>query len=308
MAIPCEKTSFIAALIGSCQGTRIFDRLKNQYPGRALWHLLLLLILCALAVATLQLFTYGDKVNDSFDRFRAVFGGLAVQGPLIRPELRTGDARSLLLPGGGIVSYVPTGQVAALPEKTGAADFNYLLYWLPSRVVMAKKIGDADFAVGVFQPGSWQNRQQKVSSAEFDSFLAEQSGLDAAEVAKVKADVPIQVIGEAELRTLVKGLWFMLAFGLFVMAGYAQIMVYLLIFVGMFHLTGARNIRTLNFRQLFVTALYAGFPALLVASCFPALDLPLLSFGSAFVIGMILYFLVTVNRIERESTPDEPTE
>ena len=45
--------------------------------------------------------------------------------------------------------------------------------------------------------------------------------------------------------------------------------------------------------------IYAGFPVMLVASCFPAFDLPYLSYSTVFMIGLVVYWLVAVARVER---------
>ena len=43
----------------------------------------------------------------------------------------------------------------------------------------------------------------------------------------------------------------------------------------------------------------ARFPVMLVASCFPAFDLPYLSYSTVFMIGLVVYWLVAVARVER---------
>ena len=74
------------------------------------------------------------------------------------------------------------------------------------------------------------------------------------------------------------------------------------IFVGMFRLTsGRRYPLTLSFGEFWKIGLYAGFPAMLVATAFPALALPWFSFGSVFMAGLLIYWLYAAGRIEREN-------
>ena len=71
------------------------------------------------------------------------------------------------------------------------------------------------------------------------------------------------------------------------------------LFAGMFRLTSSRRLQTLTFGEFWKIGVYAGFPVMLVASCFPAFDLPYLSYSTVFMIGLVVYWLVAVARVER---------
>lgn len=296
------KTGFFAALSGSCRGTDIFLRLKDQSPVRALLHMLFLLAVCGVAVVLIQNISSNGRFDETAAVFKATFGGVSVdrQSHQIRPLLRPEDSRSMLLPGGGIVTYVPGGLIPALPGKSSVADFNYLVYWFPGEFVAASKMRDGELRAFVWRPGDFIGSvfgsQVLLNSSTFEKMLSEAADRNAKLASGGNGSVDFQ----ADDLILVMRYWgSLLGFALFTLGGFIQIALYIAIFVGMFYLTGARPLRSLKLRNLIVCAIYAGFPAIMVGSAFPAFELPVLSFGSAYVIGMVIYLLSVVNRIER---------
>ena len=299
-----EKTGFFAALAGTCRGTDVFFRLVRQHPLRTMGQFLLLMLLCSLFVSLVHFFATGKEVDQAAARFQNTFGGLSVQGNRFLPELEPQQARSLLLPDGGILAYVPPGSTPNLPEKAEIGDCNYLLYWFPEEFLLGKKIAENEWITLNFRPGAVVTEQSRSDLAGFEARLRSVAANQ--KVTPATADQPARVIAVGEMAGIFKTSWTLIGFLLFFVFGAIQIIFYVGVFVGMFHLTGARQLRVLRFRDLFTISVYAGFPAMLVASVFAAFELPLLNFGSAYVIGMVLYMLTVVNRIEREAAPPAP--
>ena len=74
----------------------------------------------------------------------------------------------------------------------------------------------------------------------------------------------------------------------------------------MFRLTsGGRYPIRLTYAQFWKTGIYAGFPALLVASAFPALNLPFFTFSTVYMTGLLIYWLYTAHRLERRLAEEE---
>lgn len=83
-------------------------------------------------------------------------------------------------------------------------------------------------------------------------------------------------------------------------------LLYTSVFVGMFRLTsGGRYPIRLTYAQFWKTGIYAGFPALLVASAFPALNLPFFTFSTVYMTGLLIYWLYTAHRLERQLAKEE---
>ncbi len=297
------KTGFFTALSGSCRGTDIFLRLKDQKPARALRHLFLLLALCGIAVAVIQNIASADRFGQTSAAFKAAFGGVQInrQEHQVRPLQRPMDSRSMLLPSGGIVTYVPGGVIPSLPSSSTFADFNYLIYWFPGEFIMAVMEKDGGLHAVSLHPadafagmagGKSMTREsftQMLNNAAMRNASLPQNGSGTA-----------TIDGDALMRMV--RLWgAVMEFLLFTLGGFVQIIICILIFTGLFCVTGRRQMKNLTFVRFFVCAVYAGFPAVMVASAFPAFNLPVLSFGSAYVTGMILFLLSVINRIERSA-------
>ena len=56
--------------------------------------------------------------------------------------------------------------------------------------------------------------------------------------------------------------------------------------------------RYFSFKELIVLAIYAGFPAMIIGSAAEALQLPGLNFDVIYVLGMTIYLIIVMNRIE----------
>ena len=57
--------------------------------------------------------------------------------------------------------------------------------------------------------------------------------------------------------------------------------------------------RRMPFKVLIVLAIYAGLPPMLIGSVAEALRLPFLNFNLIYVLGMTLYLIMVMNRLER---------
>lgn len=303
---PYEKTSLISAFAGSCRGTAIFTRLVNQHPLRALFHLALLTLICALAVSIIDYNDNAEAFNAGVARFERAFGGVENRGgALIRPTIEPDRPRSLPLPEGGVLEYVPGVEIPPLPAKSSAGDFKYLFYWFPGDMAIVFKRGDDEFLCKTVDFAKYTTTQRTVKSGELAAYLSGLAAATPAKLAAVKPDAELATISGSRLGAIARNLYFGFGFFLFWIGSFLQILFYTLVFVAMFLWTGGRNLGNFNFRKVFVCAIYAGFPVLPVACAFPAFDLPLLSFGTAYVIGMIIYLLTVLRRFEppAESNP-----
>ncbi len=303
---PYEKTSLIAAFAGSCRGTAIFTRLVNQHPVRALFHLALLSLICALAVSIIDYQSNVEAFTKGAVRFEKAFGGIENRGGAwIRPTLDPDRPRALLLPEGGLLQYIPGVELPPLPEKSTLGDYKYLFYWFPGDMAIVLKRGDDEFLYKKVDFAKYTTTQRTVRAGELTPMLAEAAAATPAKLAEVETGAKTITISGSELGVIARNVYFGFGFFLFWVGSFLQVLFYTLVFVAMFLWTGGRNLSNFNFRKVFVCAIYAGFPVLPVACAFPAFELPLLSFGTAYVIGMIIYLLTVLRRFEppAESNP-----
>ena len=76
-------------------------------------------------------------------------------------------------------------------------------------------------------------------------------------------------------------------------------------FTLVFRFASMRQLRVLTIRELWKTGLYAGFPAMIIGSFFPALNLPLFSFSTVYMFGLVIYWILIISRIERSGQEEE---
>jgi hypothetical protein len=75
-------------------------------------------------------------------------------------------------------------------------------------------------------------------------------------------------------------------------------LLYTLMSVLIFYLM-SRDLNYLNtIKKLFVAAVYAGFPGILIASSFPAFRLPLLDYQTVYLVCFLIYFFIIINHLE----------
>ncbi len=295
------KTGFFTALAGTCRGTDIFLQLRHQSLIRALWHMFILLVICSTAIVAVQNITDNRKLDDVANSFRAMFGGVELDrdGKMIVPLARPGESRSMLLPNGGLIVYVPAGrEIPALPESTSVNDFRYLIYWFPYSFVLGTRLQEDEINVMTFRPGNISDGLGQARTVDAKGF-----GTVLKNAEKFNGSITLPpgdrtVIQGDVLVSLLRVWGSVISFIMFAFGGFIQILFYILVFTVMFNITGARRLQKIRFKELLVCAVYAGFPAVMVGSAFPAFDLPLLTFGSAYVTGMIIFLLTVIGRIE----------
>ncbi len=296
-----EKTSFVQALSGTCRGTDVFLSLMRQHPLRTALHLLTMLALCSLFVTAVRFFASENEIDKVAERFRSVFGGLAFHGNVALPEKQPRQSRSMILPERGVLVYVPDGENPAPSDGVSLADFRYALYWMQDEFLFARKIGEDDWICLRFRSDATITEQTRTDMAGLESALRAIGSNRGARPAAVSP--PGKAMTVDEMKSVFKTSWTLITFLMFFFSGAVQTVFYTGVFAVMTQMFGVRRLRRIRFCELWRILVYAGFPAMMVASAFDAFDLPLLSFGSAYVIGMILYALTVINRIEREISP-----
>jgi hypothetical protein len=290
-----SKVSFFTAFFGVCSGVSVFGRLRGQSWGRTIFHVILLGIVCTLFITSGELGREKPRIRASADVFSAVFGDRilnAAEG--LVPVKEPVRARSIVLPGKGLLCYFPAGKVT-LPEKE-MENNTFFIFWAPRGFATVVSGDPGSWIANIVTPGKNKvefSGNRVVSSAELahlpltSPWNWELPGRESFTVSEIAAAFTgVLRIGLAFHNLLITVL---LPF------------IYTAVFAGMFRLTAsARRPRHLSYSEFWKIGLYAGFPALVVASVFPALDLPIFSFGTVYMAGLVIYWLYVSSRLERE--------
>lgn len=298
-----SKVSFFSAFFGVCSGVAVFERLRGQSWGRTIIHVILLGVLCTLCITSGELRREKPRIRASAAAFSAVFGDRVLNAPEgLVPAKEPARTRSIVLPGKGLLCYFPAGKATLLPKDV--EDHSFFIFWAPRGFATVVPGDPGTWIANIVTPGKNKvefSGNRVVSSAGLARLpLAspwnwELPGRESFTVSELAAAFTgVLRIGLAFHNLL---LTVLLPF------------IYTAVFVGVFRLTASsRRPRRLTYAEFWKIGLYAGFPALAVASVFPALDLPLFSFGTVYMAGLVIYWLYVSSRLERELAEQLPQE
>jgi len=275
---------FFGAFIAVCSGTKVFPELLKRSAWRALWHLAVGMVLCAAFITVFRFGGVNDAVSASRAMLREEFGGLSASpvGGLVvekSPEL----ARSLTFYGGFKLSYVPAGAAELPDDLTRNAAIGVV--FSPNRIAMWRAARDLQMillprASSGAQMLSWQNYsgEELLRALNTPGEPPENGSYSTAAIlvkmlnSDLRGQIALALFFASFLQLLIQTLPVVLLFSL------------VFSWVGAFRRNGI-----LRFRDVWIITVYASLPAMLVASMFPAWELPFLDFDLVFSLGAVLY-------------------
>ncbi len=295
------KTGFWRALIGGCSGTAIFSQLSEQRPWRAIWHLFLMTVLSTLVMTAGVYPAVRTVVLRSIAIVTEHCGGVQWSERGLTPLDDPDQVHSFMLPGPLAVNYLPSasptpgeGGRTALPTDFNQ-DAKAGILWTPDRIGLWKQLDNGTFELS-YLADAWGRLNDPRELAAATDLLPE------------LAKAPALVWNGKELSGKFDGDRLRALANLALAPGVAlvlfrqtlfEVVLYIAMFAIVFTLMSVGRPRRFRFVQLMVLAIYAGFPAMLAGSVAAALQLPVLSFNVVYVLGMTLYLMVIMNRLER---------
>lgn len=291
------QVGFFSALLGTCSGTGIFSRLCRNSWRRTLLHLFLLSVFCSFAVTLVRTLRIAPEIKGFAAGFFDTFGNLKFNAYGLRPEKHPDEARTYAVSGGRWVSYFPSA-----PDGVSIPEEELLLttlgvVWTPKQLIVLAPLGEGVWCCNVFPLyGSFPLRRD-CSIAELRSFL---SGLR-----ELPGKIPMMPETETvwTRRFVMTNVCVVMA-AMFLLSHFLTAFLLPLFYTGVFALlfrfTGGRSLRSMTLGTFWKIGMYAGFPVMLFASCFPAFDLPFLSYSTVYMFGLVMYWLAAAGRVERD--------
>ena len=295
-----SKVSFFSALAGSCSGIAVFHRLRFNSCLRTLSHMFLMGLFCALLITWGEVNHQKGLQQAAVKVFESVFGKKVLNSAAgLIPEKSPEKERFLLLPNEGRLWYLPSGKMTA--PLTELEKCNFLILWAPKGFATAVRSDSGKWLVNIASPGDdrvlLSNRHNLSNGGLSDLKLVSDKkwNLDA-----------VESISAEQLGKTLSSIWtislFMQNLGLTLLLP----LLYSALFVGVFRFSsGGRYPVRLTYLEFWKIGIYAGFPAMLVASAFPALALPFFSFSTVYMAGLLIYWLYAAGRLERELAVEE---
>ncbi|WP_294434593.1 hypothetical protein [Victivallis sp.] len=309
-----EPVGFWGALRGTCCGTEIFSRLRYNSVWRTLWHLLLMTLLVSAGIVWGEGTRMGRVIDEVERRITAEFGSEIRMTPeALIPAVRPEEARSLDLPWNGRISYVPDFKAGMAVDPDSIALLDYLVIWSPRFLGCAWQVEPGNWQFGLERPTETEQAApapgtvplfrgiglsfRSFSTRELCDFLSTGVEVTALWPRQEPPEIPVASLFDAVASSVALLVFLGRFAGLLLLA-----LLYTLIFAGVSRLSlGGRKV-VLNFAQFWKVGVYAGFPVMLVAGCFPALDLPFFSYSTVFMIGLVIYWMIAAARLERSGS------
>ena len=296
------KTGFFTALCGVCCGTAIFPRLRHNSGLRAVWHLVLMSLLCTISSGLRMHGEIRREWTDCAGRFDAVFGPRIVCSAAagIIPERDPERPRSMALPRSGMLLY--TAREARLALPTGAlSEANYLVVWGARGFGIAMRLDDRRWDAQLLRPDQRIIREQLDRDGVAGFFDREFARFAEAENKWRFADIPsIEARGLFQAISVMSRIfWFLTEWlGILLLGIFCTVF-----FTLVSRLTGASRVRGMTGWEYWRIGVYAGFPGMLIGAVSEALDLPFLRYGLVYSLALVVYWLPAVLACSGEDKP-----
>jgi hypothetical protein len=281
------KTGFFQALIGSCCGTAIFERLRNQHLGRTVFHLILMSLLCSVFMEVGIYKDWKKKSRATVNTIVENCGSIKIDKKGFTPEKSPQKLKNFIAAGPFAVTYLPEGSSLPGDFQQGC---NIGLLWKGNKLLL------------------WQKNNNGYLLTPIDNSQSDNDSINAAAVEEIEQTLNalhgVNIQGELNLTPgvlnvlsnmmLVTVLIMLAVFNLF------QVVFYIAIFTGIFALMNMGRPRRFTVKEMIKLSVYAGFPAMLIGSAAAFLELPLLDFNLTYVLGMTFYLMFVMNRLDRD--------
>ena len=294
--------SFFNTLSGVCKGTEIFLQLFRLSPWKALWHLLILITLCAIFITTAKTFPLYKDIDIACETIAEQFGPVKFTDNGIFPSIDPEKGRVVQLTETATVAYIPDLKTAALPNFDEGVS-NRGVFWSPGLVAGWYKTEAMEY---LLIPLIYAPQKARISTSPFQKdnilqYLKENSSPGN------PFTLPVSSVNAADMKIPVKIYATGITFAFQFIQILFQTILLTALFTMIFNLVGSRNFKILKFKNIYVTAIYAGFPAIIIASFFPAFDLPL-DFNTVYIFCFAVYFIYIMSRLERDLSGEKPAD
>lgn len=293
-----EKISFINALTGVCVSVTIFQKLKQQKIWRTLLHFVFLAFLCSIFIMLAGHSSMLDEINEPLDIFEASAGGIVMRDGGFYPQKEPEKAYEIMLSPHIKLVYSPR---FALFNSDWINKNGITIIWFP-RFWCMTITSSQTLRMRVFSGFADSSMQDMLDIDDRDELMEylEKRSIEAKNKAP-ETDGRSFMVSRVEIeKVYLAGRFFYYWFEFCIQALFCT-----LLFSIFYRFIGARGFSKLKFSEVFCSGFYAAVPPLLVASFFPALDLPFFHFSTIFIIGYLIYFLFVLNYLERTAAADD---
>ncbi len=296
-----RNMSFAAIFISVCRGVKDFPRLMNMSPVRVVLHLFFLSFLMAMLITVSRSLDVFSSINQLCDGIQQQCGDFVMDANGLRPELAPNKPKTIFAADCSL-RYFPDDNFDLKVIKKDIGNVGVI--WTPGIMVLWIRLANKHYsAVPLIYPvfqGRW-------GANELAERLNEMSDLTIGELTdyiRTKGNPQGEfnvnfTHGSIEvIRPAIK----IYAATIIFIAFLGQIFFQALFFIGIysiiFSFIGGGEIKALKFRQIFAVGSYCAFPAIFIASFFPAFQLQF-DYQTVFLLAFLIYLVVVFNFLQR---------
>lgn len=299
-----RKAGFFTAFFGVCRGRDIFYTLRRHSWRRTLFHLFLLSLITGLLVGHVL----SDRKKEQGEALKAVFTERFGQQILINKELLSWNwicpaqeplkAREMALPGNGRFYY--TGTQRKIPDSLKITT-GTVVVWTPKCLAVSVPAPGGGASCMVVDTISGTMKRFDGSRRAMEEIFKN---------APEKLPFDLKALQKESVENIFAGVLMVVSFfstlGI-IFWNFFLALLYTAIFMGMYRLLNGPTgrLRFLSLREMWKCGIYAAFPPMVVASFFPLLELPLLSYETVFMIGLLIYWMAVIAKLDSTPTDDE---
>jgi hypothetical protein len=292
---------FFGILFGVCSGTEVFFGLLRLSFWKPLLHLAILSILCAIFVTFCTSFALFEDIQMAGSAIDENCGNINLTDKGIFPTIKPDSARSFHLTENATLTY--QGNAPSIQSNFDHDTASRGVLWNSGLLAVWYKTDTGEFLLVpiIYSPGKITIATKPLNKDSVVSYMQKNSFPESL------VQLPVKTINVPGFIGFIKfyaaGVLFFVNF----MQFFFQTLFLTLIFAAIFHLFGHRNLMNLTFKDVLLLAIYAGFPGLMIASFFPAFNLPL-DFSTVYIFCFAVYFICVMYRFDQRYASAQKSE
>ena len=300
--------NFIRVLFSVCTGTDIFKKIIKFSFFKAFRHLILLSILCSFVFVLVKSPGIKNDINSIGVYFQKQFGNIVVKETGVYPEKKPESSRSLNYNFIQINYFPkePSNKEFEIDDKLNSSGF----LWLPNCIVGWLKLDDSNFfvyqALTSLDSHNWFGM---VAKDEISSYL-ENCKLNNFNDLRFSFFVPmslplfglVTLHENSSLLDYSGTVYYWSVFGIlmrFIITIIFNSVLYSLLFAVIYTISSRATLYNLKFKAFLVTAIYAGFPGIIIGTIFTIAEIPWLQYQTIYLVSFIVYLMVVTQRLRK---------
>ncbi len=285
--------NFFNIFFSVCRGTSLFPILTYMPIKRVLIHLAILVTLLAGFITVCKTFPAIQFKNRILTDINKEFGSIENTNHGFLPTVSPKQKRLLEIVPGYVMAYFPDNQFNS--NELGTKKFDRGIIWNPGFAGMWIKQPNDGFVIiqliyttKIFSRFSSENLTPKnagLMTETIKEFYDTKGPFVFGNLPQMASTFLFSYLFSSYFMELLRGLFCVLIFNT--------------LFTGCYSFGGGAAMAGLRYRNLWVIGVYASFPALLIASFFPAFDLPFFDYSTIYLFAFLGYFLFIFSKFQR---------